>query len=205
MIQTDRIAVGFLAGGKGSRMGGCDKALLTLGGTSILTRQIEKTSAYPVRMINANGDLSRYGEFGLPVIADSQPGFLGPLAGVLSCLEYLRRSHPQVTHLASMATDAPFIPDNLPRLLADEAERTDAEIIQPQSGGRRHPVFSLWQVSLCDALHHALTEEGIRKIDLFTAQFTTSVLSFENISPDPFLNLNRPEDHEYAEQLMKAE
>ena len=58
-------------------------------------------------MINANGDPSRYAEFD-PVRADVIDGFAGPLAGILTGLEWVAANHPECTHMISLATDAPF-------------------------------------------------------------------------------------------------
>ena len=38
-------------------------------------------------VINANGDVSRFDDFNLPVVNDSFDGFAGPLAGVLTGME----------------------------------------------------------------------------------------------------------------------
>ena len=50
------IAVGFLAGGLARRMGGRNKALLDIGGRSILEWQLAAPEQHRVRLINANGD-----------------------------------------------------------------------------------------------------------------------------------------------------
>ena len=93
MIALDTVAVGFLAGGQARRMGGKDKPLLSIGGQTILERQLDATALHKVRVINANGDLSRFESYGLPVIPDSLPDWPGPLAGILSCLDWLAQSH----------------------------------------------------------------------------------------------------------------
>ena len=76
-------AVGLLlAGGQSRRMGGGDKALRLLGGVSLLERVIERLRPQvDALVLNANGDPTRFARFGLAVVADSVPGFAGPLAG----------------------------------------------------------------------------------------------------------------------------
>ena len=72
----------ILAGGLATRMGGGDKALLPLGGQSLLARVIARLEPQVAGLaLNANGDASRFAGFGLPVVADSVEGFAGPLAG----------------------------------------------------------------------------------------------------------------------------
>ena len=79
----------ILAGGKSTRMGGSDKALLTLGGQTLLARAAARLGPQVSGMaVSANGDPARYADVGLPVLADSVPGFPGPLAGVLAGLDW---------------------------------------------------------------------------------------------------------------------
>ena len=80
MIALDTVAVGFLAGGQARRMGGKDKPLLSIGGQTILDRQLDATALHKVRVINANGDLTRFESYGLPVIPDSLPDWPGPVS-----------------------------------------------------------------------------------------------------------------------------
>ena len=191
----------LLAGGKSRRMGGGDKNLIMLADRPVLAHVIARAvpSGAPA-ILNANGDPRRYEAFGLPVVADVVDGFAGPLAGVLTGLEYARRAHPEATHVVSLATDAPFLPTDLwPRLPAAIAAGSD--MAQARSGGRRHPVFAAWPVSMAAALRAALVDEGLRKIDDFTARYDCAVVDFmaeDDTAPDPFTNLNTPEDLEVA-------
>jgi len=202
MTDLSTIAVGFLAGGQARRMGGRDKPFISVGGRTILDHQIAATARHQVRMINANGDLSRFAGYGLPVIADTLAGWPGPLAGILACLDWLADTHPDCPLLLSCATDAPFIPSDLAeRLLAERTARS-AELAQARSAGRRHPVFGLWPVTIRDPLRAAL-DEGVRKIDDFTAHYSLAVADFDG-DPDPFMNVNRPEDLVLAEAAFNG-
>ena len=187
----------LLAGGKSRRMGGGDKNLITLGGKPLLGHVIDRCvpSGAPV-VINANGDAGRYEEFGLPVVGDVVDGFAGPLAGVLTGLEHAAAKHSQVSHVITLATDAPFLPRELAARLMTAVDG-GAQMAQAQSAGRRHPVFAIWPVSMAPALRRALVEAGLRKIDDFTARYDCAVVGFEpeaEGAPDPFTNLNTPED-----------
>ena len=195
----------LLAGGKSRRMGGGDKNLITLGDRSVLAHVIDRAVPDGVpAVVNANGDPDRFAGFGLPVIADVVDGFAGPLAGVLTGLEHAATAHPEVTHVISLATDAPFLPPDLgARLTA--AVTGGAEMAQARSNGRRHPVFAIWPVSMAAALRAALVEEGLRKIDDFTARYDCAIVDFGDdldTRLDPFTNLNTPEDLEMARQRL---
>lgn len=193
MTSAADIAVGFLAGGQARRMGGRDKPFMSVGGTTILDHQMAATAQHPVRVINANGDLSRFDGYGLPVIADTIADWPGPLAGILACLDWLADHHTHCSLLLSCATDAPFIPSDLAERLLGAMTARSAELAQARSAGRRHPVFGLWPVAIRADLRAALLQEGIRKIDDFTARYTLAFADFD-AQLDPFLNVNRPED-----------
>jgi molybdopterin-guanine dinucleotide biosynthesis protein A len=51
-------------------------------------------------------------------------------------------------------------------------------------------------------LRHALVEEGIRKVDLWTARYRLAPVEFAVEPVDPFFNANRPEDLAEAERLV---
>jgi molybdopterin-guanine dinucleotide biosynthesis protein A len=201
MYDQNDIAVGFLAGGLARRMGGRAKAMLQVGGRTVLDWQLSATSQHSVRLLNVNGDAVQYQAVGLPIVPDNIEGYPGPLAGILACLNYLADHHADVLYLLSCATDAPFIPADLAQRLAAGMDKQKAILAQARSNGQRHPVFGLWPVSLRGHLRTALTEDGLRKIDDFTAFYATAIIDFHD-KPDPFLNVNRPEDLERAEAML---
>ncbi len=204
-MTTDGIAGVLLAGGLSRRMGGGDKSLRTLGGRSILERIVAtvRPQVGPLEL-NANGDPARFAAFGLPVAADVVEGFAGPLAGVLTGMEWARANAPQCRWLASFATDAPFIPGDLVARLVAAVEREGADLACARSDGQEHPVFGLWRVDLADDLRRAMVEEDMRKVDAWTARYRLAVADFATDPVDPFFNTNRPDDLAEAERLMAA-
>ena len=196
----------LLAGGQSRRMGGGDKALRLLGGIPLIDRVIERLQPQvDALVLNANGDPNRFARFGLPVVSDSIPGFAGPLAGLLAGLEWASAQRPDCPYVASVATDAPFLPADLVARLTAELEAARADLACAASRGRAHPVFGLWPVRLREDLRHALVEEGIRKVDLWTARHRLVTVSFADQPVDPFFNANRPEDLAAAAALLDAQ
>src|SRR6202048_1805330 len=130
-----------LAGGLARRMGGGDKALIEVGGVAILDRVLDRLrGACPAIVLNANGDPARFARYGLPVVADSIPDFAGPLAGILAGLDWAASRGTDITHIASFATDAPFLPRDLVARLVPAREGEGAALVCAASGGRTHPV-----------------------------------------------------------------
>ena len=193
----------LLAGGLSRRMGGGDKNLMDLDGKPVLSHVLGRIdhAAVPT-VLNANGDASRYAGFGLPVVPDVIDGFAGPLAGILTGLEWTAAHHPNCSHMISLATDAPFIPLDLTDQLV-AAITAGVDMAQAASQGRRHPVFAIWPVAMRTALRAAVLEQGVRKIDDFTADYACAIVPFEAM-PDPFMNLNRPEDFVAAKARLRS-
>jgi len=182
---------------------GAEKALLPLGGRPLLAHVVERIRPQVAALIlNANGDVARFAGFGLPVVADALPGNLGPLAGVLAGLDWAARERPSTTHVASVACDVPFLPGDLVRRLVEAIAAGEGGLACAASEGRTHPVFALWPVALRGELRRALEDEGVRKVDAFTARHATATVDFAATPFDPFLNINGPEDMSRAEGLL---
>jgi len=194
----------LLAGGQSRRMGGGDKALRMLGGVTLLERVLERLRPQvDALLLNANGDPSRFARFALPVVPDSIPGFAGPLAGVLAGLDWAAAQGPDYPYIVSVATDAPFLPDDLVMRLTNGLMEAGADLACAASGGRVHPVFGLWPVRLREDLRRAMVEEEIHKVDLWTGRHRLMTVPFPDTPVDPFFNANRPEDFDDAAALLE--
>jgi molybdopterin-guanine dinucleotide biosynthesis protein A len=194
----------LLAGGLARRMGGGDKCLRPLAGQPILARVIERARPQVAAlMLNANGDPARFAAFDLPVAADVVEGFAGPLAGVLTGMDWARAHRLDCPWVVTIATDTPFFPADLVARMVAAVERDGADLACAASGGRAHPVFGLWPVRLADELRAAMLDEGIRKVDVWTARHPLVEVPFAADPIDPFFNTNRPEDLAEAERLLR--
>jgi molybdopterin-guanine dinucleotide biosynthesis protein A len=199
------IAGVLLAGGLARRMGGGDKGMRLLGGRPILDRVIERARPQVAALaLNANGDPARFAAWRLPVIADGVPGYAGPLAGVLAGLDWAAAAVAAASHVASFATDAPFLPRDLVARLAAAVADGGFDLACAASQGRIHPVFGLWPVALRHDLRRALAEEGLRKVDQWAARHRLAVVAFPAGPVDPFFNVNEPEDLAAAERFLAA-
>jgi molybdopterin-guanine dinucleotide biosynthesis protein A len=196
----------LLAGGQSRRMGGGDKCLRMLAGRTVLARilDIARPQVGPL-VLNANGDPARFAAYGVPVAADVVSGFAGPLAGVLTGLEWARANAPGCGWVASFACDAPFAPADLVSRFLTAVKDGGADLACAASGGRDQPVFGLWPVRLADALRAALVDEDIRKVDVWTARYRLVRVDWPVTPVDPFFNVNRPGDLEAARALLAAQ
>jgi molybdenum cofactor guanylyltransferase len=186
-------------------MGGGDKCLRSLGGRPMLARVIERARPQvDALVLNANGDPVRFAAFGLPVVADTVGDFAGPLAGILAGLDWAVAHRPGGPWVLSVATDTPYFPRDLAARLLAAVGAENAELACAASSGQAHPVFGLWPLSLRDVLRRAVVEEGVRKIDAWTARHRLATVDFPVTGVDPFFNANRPEDLAEAERLLAA-
>ena len=194
--STD-IAGIILCGGRSSRMGGGDKTLLPLGGSTILSRIIERLGQIRPLAISANGDPARFSAFLLPVLADTVPGYAGPLAGILAGMQWAAKQG--CDRLLTVAGDTPFFPTDLAARLATTAAGQPERIAVASSDGHRHPVFALWPTSLRDDLGRFLVEAGTGRVNSFIDLHDPVDVDFPLVerdgqSIDPFFNVNAPAD-----------
>jgi molybdopterin-guanine dinucleotide biosynthesis protein A len=200
--MTERVLGLVLAGGLARRMGGGDKARIAIGGRTILERVLARLAPQCARIIlNANGDPARFADTGLPVVADTVPGFAGPLAGILAGLDWAAAQAPAIADIVSVPGDCPFLPADLVARLAAAREAARTPLACARSGEWRHPVVGLWPVSLREDLRKALTAEGLHKIEIWTARHGVAIADWPAAPVDPFFNVNTPEDAAAAERI----
>jgi molybdenum cofactor guanylyltransferase len=191
-----------LAGGLARRMGGGDKARLSIGGATILQRALARIGPQCEAVIlNANGDPRRFADTGLAVVPDSIPDFAGPLAGILAGLDWAAANAPRCAWLLSVPGDCPFLPKDLVARLHEAHLQAGAPLACARSGEWRHPVVGLWPVDLREDLRRALIDDGLRKIEIWTARHGVAIADWPPAPVDPFFNVNTPDDAARAESL----
>lgn len=201
--MTSGVAGVLLAGGLSRRMGGGDKCLQLLGGRTILARIVATIRPQvDVLAINANGDPERFAEYDLPVVSDSVVGNVGPLAGILTGMDWAADHQLDFPWIATVPTDAPFLPENLVDCLRMGVRDLKKDMACAASGGRHHPVCGLWPVRLRHDLRAAIVNEDVRKVDVWTGRYSLSIAEFSAEPYDPFFNTNRPEDLSQAETML---
>jgi len=199
----------ILAGGLSRRMGGGDKPLLSLGKGRLVDHVAARLKPQVATLaINANSDPARFAGMNLPVLADIVPNHAGPLAGILTGLEWAA-TKAACRSLLSAAGDTPFFPDDLVERLAGAVREQPGKIAVASSAGRWHPTFALWPLGLRDALHHFLVDEDNRRVATFIERHGFVVVDFPMIetyaaSIDPFFNINTPDDLAAAERLLQS-
>ena len=183
------VAAVILAGGKGERLGGANKALLEIGGRSFLDRARDVVAGCDPVLLSVGGRALR--AEGMDSVADLTADYAGNLAGVAAAVDALRGS--DVEALLSIAVDTPFFPrDFLARALSLLGP---AEAVVGCYGDQDYPTNGLWRLSalasLPDAVRSGTAPHSLKRL---AAGLRSIRLDYRPlVGEDPFLNANTPE------------
>ena len=182
-----------LAGGLSRRMEGRDKALIQVRGAPLIAHAAKRLAPQVLSVaVSSNRDDNALAFLGLPVLADVIPGHLGPLAGILTAMEWAQTQGGDDAWLASVAVDTPWFPSDLVTRLHSAAGPGRAAIAS--SGGRVHPVFGLWSVRLAAELRAALVQRNERRVMVWASSLPSAVADWPLAGRDPFTNVNTPNE-----------
>lgn len=191
MMPAEHITGLVLAGGRGSRMGGVDKGLLSHLGIPLALHAMQRLSPQVgTVMVSANRHLDAYASFGAPVWPDVMEDHPGPLAGFLAGLEHCR-----TPYLVTIPCDTPNFPTDLVARLAQGlmAHRAQMAIAATHEaeGMQLQPVFCLMACGLKDSLA-AFIQSGQRRVEQWTALHRCATVVFEDAAA--FTNANTAQE-----------
>ncbi len=191
----------IIAGGQSSRMGGREKAFLELDSKPLILHVIEQFEPQVDQLIiNANGDATRFSEFGLVVVPDAVAALTTPLAGLHAALQFAKRVDANV--LITVPSDTPFLPFDLVVRLMEIVRTSGAAIAS--SGGQDHYIIGAWKTELLDDLESAVAKDGMFRVKDWAHRASAQRVVWPAEPYDPFFNVNAPEDVVRAQQLLKT-
>lgn len=189
-MNASAVSAIVLAGGRATRMGGADKALLPLAGRPLLAHVLERLHVQVDDIVlNYNRDPAVLAGFGLPVAGDALEDFQGPLAGIAAALPRCRHDTVLV-----VPCDTPFLPRDLQPRLAAEL-RPDIDLVIAHDGERLQPLFLLLRRQLAAGLNDYLAGGG-RKVESWCRAQRMAIAHFDDSKP--FANMNTPEELQAA-------
>jgi molybdopterin-guanine dinucleotide biosynthesis protein A len=189
-----------LCGGESSRMGR-DKALLELGGRSLLERAIGELEPLCEEVWLASGPAPRYLELGRLELLDRRPRGSGPLAALEAGLVALR-ARGERGWLLVLACDMPGAGTALFRELLARAEREGLDQVGLAGERGPEPLCCVYSAALLESVRAAL-DAGERKMTSFE-RFPARHGALPRCAWQPraepalFANLNCPADLEAA-------
>ncbi|NUS61163.1 MAG: NTP transferase domain-containing protein [Lysobacter sp.] len=181
MIAPRDIALGILAGGRGTRLGGCDKAWIVRGGMPQVQRLAQRFERDVSQvLVSANRDLARFESLGYIAVPDRTPD-LGPIGG----LDALAAACT-TPWMLTVPVDLVFVNDCLVATL--ESAGGQGACIEDDDGVQ--PLVALWNV---EALRRSLAS---RDADDLSVQALQRGMSMPRIRLNGvrFGNLNTPDD-----------
>lgn len=211
--MTKRAIIGaILAGGRGRRMGGCDKGLILLDGRPMLRHVLDIVGPGTSQIVlNVNGQTDRFRSLpwldGVALVPDElQDVNSGPLAGLLAVMTWAEMNAKDCLHILSVPADTPFLPLNLLAKLCRAAGDGSAIASGPDGSGgwQQHPTIGLWSRRHMAELQHFLRVEGGRRVGNFADRVDAAHVHFPMSSGiDPFFNINSPDDLARAEAAIR--
>lgn len=191
MTRND-ITVQIMLGGMSTRMGR-DKALVTLGGKTLLERAVERWSGYGAGLQLSVGREERaaLAPEGIPAVADVYPE-RGPLGGIHAGLSVCHTPLLLVT-----AVDSPFLTCEQADVLLRAIGDAQACVFAVE--GRPQPLFGLYRRE-CRALAESMILSGDNRMKLLLEGCGAVCVPAEDVTR--FRNLNTPEELEKAEKLL---
>jgi len=201
-IKKEKILILLLAGGLSRRFGGGIKTFAKINGVSIFEKIISVLKKQGVNiLINANSNHKIFLNSKLPIIADINKNFQGPLAGIYTSMVWVKEKKLDIEWILSVPSDTPFLPNNLLEFFLSKINKTK-KIIIARSNNKIHPVIGIWNINLLKSLEQELKSDN-RKIMKWVYKNKYDILDFPVKFYDPFFNINNKEDIIEAEQIEK--
>ncbi|MGD8190653.1 molybdenum cofactor guanylyltransferase [Brevibacillus ginsengisoli] len=201
----------ILAGGKGTRMGGRNKALLQLDGKPLLERQLavmQRICSDIVIVANDPEAIRPVIQSRTPFASDCDIQIVpdlylecGPLGGIHAALPHCRNEAAWL-----VGCDMPFISEQAAQYMFAIWQKQQADVVIPADGEMLHPLHGIYAKHI-----HATVEEMLQMkqyriqrllsgLHTITIDFSGNEHSLSN-SPPFWTNINTPDD--YASALQK--
>lgn len=197
-MQTTGIIV---AGGKSSRMG-TNKALLNIGGKTVIERIASELRKTVSNLIIVTNSFEEYRFLGLPMVEDQWKDS-GPLAGLHAGLT---ASHSDKNLV--VACDMPFISAQFGGILLSFLEEHQAAV--PYIAGQLHPLFAAYRKETAEEINQSLHKQELR-IRQFYGKIKTKLVTEADLAKFPYryqekhlFNMNQPEEFKKAVEMEEG-
>ena len=193
MAPTEAPCIGglILAGGRGERLGGCDKGLLEYEGEAYAARlsRVLSLRVSPIA-VSANASQETYARWADAVLPDQAFPQQGPAAGLYEGLVWARQRG--LTGLLVTTCDTPLLPQAWVERLVDSALSDPDRACLTRLAEGDQPLHGYFPVTALTQVRDALVSGERRARRL--AQSLDPVWVDCDALARGFLNVNRPED-----------
>ncbi len=189
----------ILSGGLNTRMGGKNKALLSLGGQTILDRLYKTFQGLFDEVLLVTKDPVQYLSWDFMIVSDLFP-LPSSLTGIHAGL-----FHASATHAFITACDTPFLRPELIKALLDELE-PKWDVIMPVTEQGNQPLCAIYSKRCIKPIERQLKNGDPKILNFFPKIKVKEIPEAELRSADPhlisFFNINTPEDLTASEQML---
>ncbi|MGD0948188.1 MAG: molybdenum cofactor guanylyltransferase [Candidatus Binatia bacterium] len=187
---SDTVASVILAGGQNSRMGGADKAFLTVNGQTVFQRTLGLLQRCFPQVVVVSNRPEKYAQFDVEVTRDEFPG-RGPLAGIHAGLGLVRCPYAFV-----VACDMPFLRVEPIAHLVNRIQGQEA--IVPCWDGDIEPLHAVYATALRGRMERVLSasSHSIREFlpTIGVEYIPEAVMCRVKGAEESFRNVNTPEE-----------
>jgi molybdopterin-guanine dinucleotide biosynthesis protein A len=193
-----------MAGGRNTRYGGL-KAFAEVGGVPIVQRVLSALRSVSDDVVMIANDPDAYAQLGLPMRSDAVTSGAA-LAGLMTALQWSEQR--SCDGIVTVACDMPFANEELLAELVRVADVEAADVVAPESGGRRgvEPLCAFYRNTCINAIAAAIERDDLRMIgfydDVKAVQLPLDVVRRFGDPSILFMNVNTPEDLEAARRRL---
>jgi len=201
MIENNILGV-VLAGGKSQRFGS-DKTLVKFGDKSLIEHTVSKIeNNFKEILIVSNSDKNAFKKNNIFLTKDIIDGYLGPLVGVLSAMDWVLKNNKNYKWIATFPCDTPLFDQSVVEKIISYTNKTNKKLCFLKNNNKRHNIFGLWSVELKDTLLKDI-EKGFRKVENWANKIGCEIIEINSENNYNFLNINTKEDLEEAKKKLK--
>ena len=201
-MDDNKILAVVLAGGKSKRFGE-DKNQAKLGDKTLLDHVLAKISnKFEEILIVSSNNLETQKKINVSVIPDCFDD-LGPLAGVLSSMKWVKDNKKSYRWIATFPSDTPFFEISIIQEYKKKIKLNDSLLYFVKSNNKRHNIFGLWSINLLETLENDIIKNNFRKVEEWANKIGVKTIDIKIEKFDPFFNINTKEDLEKAKDILK--
>lgn len=183
-----------------------NKPLVKLSNTPLIEwslQRIQHAVSQVVLSVNHNQDDYRY--LNLPLIADAENNYQGPLIGIHSAMRWILED--QATKLPDallcVPGDVPFFPEKLIPQLWQEFVTNHCEVVYCECDNQVQPLFSIWSLSCVDLIEEAIGD-GLYGPKLVMPRLNSQLIKVQRDSDLDFFNINDEESLETVQKMINS-
>ena len=192
----------IFAGGRARRLSGQNKAQISLGGRTLISRQYDRISPVSDDILVLAPVWPEWIEAFSGVrwvqdkLVDDAP--IGPAGALLAALSFCKDSYGESAILITAPVDAPFVPEAAFEKLIEAVRKGKPAAIAKTASGLQ-PAFGAWRTQCLPEINERVLQ-GDYALQTLASAVGAAHIQFEDESA--FLNINTPEDLSAAQSRI---